>query len=859
MVCSILAGCWDCPISAECDLQPNTATSPEGIIMKTKINFAPQELSAVFVEAISGACLTSLGLPPGTSSLVSAALAGAAKGISLSRNSCTDAILSSVEKAIQIVLEDSQIEFPDRCREMLQQDILSPKKLIHFLYQPDSLACLEEQILQICSRDPSCDIRTFPVDELLSKMIARLEAEVLDNHELASYAAFCILSRDRHTSPIYTANQQYVNSFTEPLFLHKHEPETKATLSNLFVLQKYRLLRDTPSSPAFRIPDGLDLQGTISAFLKDSSRQFMIIEGDAGSGKTSLVAWMNYHFSIQDNVSQQLFDNRPLLTIRLRDLDKKDIAKDSSLSGAILNYMKIPTLDKLEKLFPNAVMVLDGFDELCMIEGMDAAHDHLLYDLQSKMLDGFHFIVTTRPKFVRSNIDINAVLLSLEHFDALQREEWLERYTSKEYCDQTLDSSVSAYIRNIDWEGSSCICDTPQTLYMLAAKKGSEKYLHNAWSLYHHIFEEVLSETEYNKMFPDPNRNYAHDINKLRSVLYQVSEEIAYHMYKKQNQHFYLSDHELSEIISGLSLSNPNLKRANMQDIAERCYALCCYWKANSDRGVVEFLHNNIRDFFLAEKIYRMMNDIVKDVSTRFTEEDQSREIAKKLCRIFPYGILETKVTEFIYLRAKYHAETNQSDFSSYEYETRLISRILKYMAYGGIIESNVLSDCPAQNPIQTITNIATCTAQVYRYAFEPHLKKSERINWSPDSSNDSLLIMLFKQVFSQVPVTLSYDRMLTMASRGDFSFMDFRFRDLRNIGFQHSSLFATNFSDTVLSGCDFSHADLRNANLTNADIHYACLQDAVLNHCTLTGADLRGTELPDGFAALTRMNRSHI
>lgn len=827
--------------------------------MKRKINFAPQEFSAVFTEAISTACLTAAGVPAVPATLIGSAVAGVTKGLSLSQENPSERILSSIEKSIHTILEGSQFDLPEECRELLQQDILSPKKLFHFLYRPDSRKALAEQILLICQQDPNCDIRTFPIEQLLSEMFALVEEEVKSDPSLASCASFCILLGQMPSYSVHTANQQYVSSFTEPLFLHKHESESKVTLANLFILQKHQVLQKRSNSDKPPI-DALDLQNTISTFLKNAHREFLFIEGDAGSGKTSLVAWMNYHYALQDNISDILFGDRPLITIRLRDLDKDYISKDHSLSQAILNYMNVSSLDVLERLFPKAIMVLDGFDELCMIEGMENEHDYLLCDLSSKHLADFHFIVTSRPKFIKHNIDLRSLRISLQHFDAEQREKWLEHYTSSDYCGQNMDESVKTYIQNIDDEGSSCICDTPMTLYMLAAKKDSRLYLNNSWALYNHIFMEELSETEYNKMFPDPNRNYAHDINRLSSVIYQISEEIAYHMYKKQNKRFYLSDQELSEIITELSEHNPILKRTNMQDIAERCYALCCYWKPNSDRGAVEFLHNNIRDFFLAERIYRKMNEITQLAKENFLKKDQHKEIAKKLCILFPFGILETKVTEFLYLRAKYSAEKNQADFSTYEYQTRMIGRILEYMSDGGIVESNVFADMSRNDPIQTISNIITCTAQIHRYVYESRLKENERIHWFRMSFSDLgeevivysyALITLFKQIFSLVPVTPSFDQTITMASRGDFAHVPFHNSDLRNIGFQCSNLNHAILSDAILCGCDFSHADLRHADFSNADIHYACLTGSLLDGCNMTGADLRGTELPDGFCSM--------
>ena len=106
----------------------------------------------------------------------------------------------------------------------------------------------------------------------------------------------------------------------------------------------------------------------------------MFIEGDAGSGKSSLISWMNYHVSRQDFISQRLMGDTVLITIRLRDLDKAEISAHESLIPAILNYMHIGTINDLEKIFPKALLVLDGFDELCMIENI-TDDEGLLYDL----------------------------------------------------------------------------------------------------------------------------------------------------------------------------------------------------------------------------------------------------------------------------------------------------------------------------------------------------------------------------------------------------------------------------------------------------------------------------------------------
>ena len=815
--------------------------------MKRNVHFKPQEFIAVIIEAVTVSCLTGAGISAEQANLIGTILGGVTKGISLSDRSSSNTILSSLEKSIIVALDSNSFELSDTCRELLKTDILSTRKIVEFMCQPNSDNVLREQVLRICVQDPDCDVNTFPVNDVVSSIIESFETEVLNNHELASYATYCMLRSRKSFSVVHMANQQYAKSFEEPLFLHKNTGNTSVNLKNLFVLQKYSLIKgrrkkiQTDTEAAQK-----NLQDEIADYLQDNETPFLFIEVDGGSGKTTLAAWMNYHYSQNDEIAEQLFGNRPLLTIRLRDLDKKYIAEKRSLSSAIRKYMNVSSLDELELMFPKAIMLLDGFDELCMIEGLDIKHETLLYDLYQKKLEGFQFIITTRPKFVSTEFDISSEFISLQHFDSEQREIWLDHYTSDECCAQIIDETVYSYIVNIDDDTSSCICDTPMTLYMLAAKKGASAFLENSWALYHHIFFDELSETEYNKMFPNTDRKYSHDISILRDVLYQVSEEIAFQMYQKMNESFFLSSHELSIIIERLSEKIHILKQANMQEITERCYALCCYWKANSDRGAVEFLHNNIRDFFLAEKIYRELNETIEYLTDDNSNlETCCEKIVQKLCSLFRYGILETKVCEFIFLRAKFKAEKPGIDFARYEYNHKIIPAIIAYMSKHDTY-SRVLKKRSLLNPVQIITNILTCTVQVYRHTYEVHLKENEVIMWI--TNQNDILKDLFKSVFCQVPVTISTDYMITLGSRGDFSGMYLKGLDLRNIGFQDSQLDNADFSDAILCGCDFSNAILNDSNFTNADIHYASLENASLINCNMTGVDLRDTKLPDGF-----------
>lgn len=637
---------------------------------------------------------------------------------------------------------------------------------------------------------------------------------------------------------VYTANKQYVDSFQNELFLHKGSGTVN--LVNLFVLQKYTELTYFMDKKT----DLPDLSARLAQFIQQEDCPFMFIEGDAGTGKSSLVAWMNYHYYCQDDIADQLFKQKDFFTIRLRDLNKGIISSSQSLIPAILDYMHLSSVDALEKIFQDAIAVLDGFDELCMIDNI-LNYEELIYDLSRRRPYRYKFIITTRPKYIRlGKINVVHQFISLQHFDDEKRMEWLKKYTNPALCNQSIEPLIKQYIENIKDTDASGICDTPMSLYLLVAKKISTDALQNIWMLYHQIFYSEISETEYNRMFPDPNKNYAHQIIKHRDTIYRISEEIAYHMYCTGNSRLFLSADELAEIIDKLSREDRLLENIDIRFMAERCYALCSYWKADSDSGMLEFYHNNIRDFFLCEKIFREMNQIYRMFEKPALEHDLNSDITNainKFCELFRFGTLETMVGEFLLSRTICGKTHNRRDFPINEAINHRLPDLFQTML------THPIYSIPSKNPIRTISNILACVVQIYRYTYEPFLKEGDTIRWwhSVSAINENgMLGDLFRWVFCHSPIDSEQKPRLTMASRGDFSGLDFMEGDLRNTGFQGANLTQAKLKNTILPGCDLSYSILKEADFTGADMHSSKFQNADMTQCILLKADLRNIDL---------------
>ena len=147
----------------------------------------------------------------------------------------------------------------------------------------------------------------------------------------------------------------------------------------------------------------------------NGDKQFLFIEGDAGCGKSTLVSWLNYNEmkADDDETKMKIFGNRPIITIRLRDLD---ITSTQGLTNAILQHIEIysgdtkKSLNNLSQRFPNAVIILDGFGELCMIEGIPD-YNELIRELHRNIRRSYHYIITSRPQYIYTNISAERITL----------------------------------------------------------------------------------------------------------------------------------------------------------------------------------------------------------------------------------------------------------------------------------------------------------------------------------------------------------------------------------------------------------------------------------------------------------------
>lgn len=401
-------------------------------------------------------------------------------------------------------------------------------------------------LVEDISFDPNVDIIDF---KDLSNRVLR---NVLNSDKETALRNFMAESSDLFVkkSPcidhVQGVIEEYANNFDSTLFLHKYDENSLVTLRNLYV------------NPAFTEVDNVsntisrDMVSLLCDFLwqkrKNDKERILFIEGDAAIGKTSLVSWLCYHYlkvddSEDNTIGRAIFMNRKIVCVRLRELEFKD---NESPSMTILNYLKISDVKKFNRLYSNAIIILDGADELSMVSGIAASSiESFLLDVR-KTFSNHKIIITTRPKFLNMEVFNKSTFrirrISIAHFTHEMRMEWLENYKQ---CGEVIPEITEQYIRTMQDDTAVGVADTPLALYLLVRCDMREELQGNNWALFHEIFSKAIIDAEYNENFINSTNELEYRKSRIN---YLIVEKIAYRMFRNsREERYFINNQEINE------------------------------------------------------------------------------------------------------------------------------------------------------------------------------------------------------------------------------------------------------------------------------------------------------------------------
>ena len=658
-------------------------------------------------------------------------------------------------------------------------------------------------------------------DENEVDKLEKLEQFMLKNRNIFFRREDIVTSKNKVDSII----KEYADNFSEKLFRHRYIENTEVKLCNVFV------------NPEIEI-NGIKTRNYVNVLDEflwgNPNNRILFIDGDAAIGKTSFVSCLCYHYLKLTETGKAIFLDKKLVCIRLRELEFSD--KSCTVQDAILKYLGITSLDDFFGQYGNCVIILDGADEMSMIEGIQSAGMEEVIATIRKIFKNNKLIITSRPKFIslhkfQSQV-YNVVTAKLLHFNAAMRCEWINKY---EACGEIIPQNTKEYIENMDDYTASGVADTPLALYLLVACDMEKNLQGNIWALYNEIFRNAIINAEYNENFSNESE---HPIKYHEEIIFKTICGIAFKMFQNaREERYYITSEELDEIIEGMSLDN------RLKEWVKKCCVLCAYWKAGTNIGVLEFYHNNIRDYFFCEYI---CSEIAKLKKNHVFVSAQ--EILKLMCDILSHARISGTTWEqtfsFIALRLKYEKENDNtnSDCSDTQFEKELTNICNKMLVSDDTIWTYKYNFCNYQNIKNTIYNILLLV-QIYQQLNEAVPLNYTRF-WESEEEflkvNSMKILAEWCEMFLGT-IRISSDKILSGGNSCYLDKIDFQNISLHGVDFSKSSLRESLFCGAKLQNASFRQCLLHKANFESANLEYVDFRGADLSFVDFTKANLTG------------------
>lgn len=618
------------------------------------------------------------------------------------------------------------------------------------VFEDDIIKCIPEWV-QNYRKERHCDpdISIGEIKAFINRLFHNIEIKVADNNDLQIY--FTILRTIRNTEDIleeiksldennteihkmityiYNKNvlindhtNDYFQNYYKPLCVHTSE-EYQVTLNDVFVMPFVRINDKTPKTR---------LDVTVKDFISKDNRNMLIILGHGGFGKTSFVSYMAAH-------SREICQGRDLHIIRLRKYSKNTV---DELCDAIAED------EKREKIRKDAVIVFDGLDELCMIQGNDDSDKAM--DIIENLVSGFYriegraerkIIITSRQGFFNGieNIEdsslqigydnLNVKKAVIESFDKELRNEFVDKIQNADPRLMWDEKKIGCdYVKSLtDYDEGSDVYSAPFILYLICCINLKNldidpKKLNNLWYLFRKIFYDIYIESRY-KDCDTVKSMQEKKLKKDKEKPYNMSCVYAYEMYAK-----------------GLGFDDVirfnkerKLEKEEYEEFKDY-YAMSCYFN-KVDNGVLEFSHNFIRDFFICEYILGSINDIIGDATV--LNRKIYAEIADWCSEHLQYNDLSyngnpidvTVIMDFI----QYYFESESNIYRGFElFNEKNVHNIFDCFCISGGLTSNAVKKIE-ENQGDCCRNIFTCIGVVIRNTQEIFWRllktKCEAVKW---------------------------------------------------------------------------------------------------------------------------------
>ena len=560
--------------------------------------------------------------------------------------------------------------------------------------------------------------------------------------------------------------KHYIENWNSRLFLHMDDEEKPLTLAEVFIMPDFDYY---VKERGIKFSDKDTLDNVIEKFISNSRSSNMLIMGEPGIGKSSIVSWMANKYK----------DNDEIIILRFRDWEKEEIEK-GVLKG-IYN-----TLGCEKKQLENTIIILDGFDE---IKAVDMQKD-LLHDFFNDILDfkNFKFIITSRPGYINYHRFQNAFeilpfnIIKIKQFYRMLRESELEQGQINLDNIEVLGIPVILYMcimSEIDITEKST---KPELYNRIFAKEGG-------------IFDKFCTAG----IGYDDGMQLLRDIKNTEKYL-SFMREIAFKMFEKDALVLPREDYQIPVLeykgksISVLEFPIKHLFENTMTNI--------------------EFIHKSIYEYFMSEYIFLSICEIMKK---------SKEELASMFGKMLKSNVLSSEIIEFLKYRIK-NSELNEKFNIVNEVFRLMLQDGMTYYTnecYKNVIECEMRVFANMLDIIHIWDNDIKISNVYYLRCnkdFRLDLRKVELKNYN------------LRKVYLKEADLCYANLMFTDLSMSDISNAKFNRTNLRKANLSYADLRGAIIIQSDLTEVNLSHALLIDAHIIQTDLSGANLSETIFD-----------------------------
>lgn len=211
---------------------------------------------------------------------------------------------------------------------------------------------------------------------------------------------------------IINRNQAYKRRWKEPLFLDSDKPQVSLK-NGLFLMPRY--------SKNEELDERNDLENQIQSLIYEKNDRFLLILGEPGGGKSTLVAYILNTYEDTEGGKPIVYPCAAMQKVTWSPTNY-NLFEDIMRELGLLEYKRLS----------NHVLILDGFDEV----EVDGSREDLLRHLyicwenasEDYGLKNFSLIITSRRNYLGELSRIEVPYIVLSRFDKDQIIEFCNKY-----------------------------------------------------------------------------------------------------------------------------------------------------------------------------------------------------------------------------------------------------------------------------------------------------------------------------------------------------------------------------------------------------------------------------------------------